>query len=335
MGSTSSRPKTFEQYYKTVDEHGLSEASVDPYDVLDVSKNFTWEELVTAYRRLARLVHPDKGPPGEKEVRTKMFQAATKCFRDLAQEYKMRGEGRNHSDLKGEAMAYYSRQAEMGGARRGGGFGGAGRGGEYAQEDGSFLDRFNKAFENNRLEDDENDMGYGHQMAPSSKVREDIHVPQTVKQFTKKSFNDAFEKHTIPHRREMVVYKEPEALPLAKKMAYTELGGERPDDFSSTREGTKQGKLDYVDYMRAHTTTRLIDPRSVKERKNYSSVDAYEADRARTMAKPPTKEELEYRKQRENEDKQMEAMRVARLKQRDALAHEHHERMNRMMLGGR
>jgi curved DNA-binding protein CbpA len=341
MGGTSSRPKTFEQYYQSVNQHGGSAAldedlDVDPYYVLDVSKNFEWDELVAAYRRLARLVHPDKGGPHEKEVRTKMFRMATKCFRDLAQEYKNRSEGRSHHDLKREAQAYYEAnparytQAQPHPSRAGGG--GGGRGGGGADGEMSFIDRFNNMFDQNKLDDDESGAGYGQMMAPSSKDREDIAVPQIITKFSKQSFNDTFDKHTLPSKREVVVYKEPEALPMGKKMAYTELGGERPDDFGSTREGTKQGRLDFTDYMRAHTTSRLVDPKSVKERKDYKNVDAYEADRAKAMAKPPTREELALRAQRESEDKRMELMRIERLKQRDALAQEHHDRVSRMML---
>ena len=326
MGATSSRPKTFEQYYQSVRQlpDESVESRVDPYYVLDVPKDYEWDELVSAYRRLARLVHPDKGPVNEKEVRTKMFRMATDCFRELAHEYKARSVDRPHFDLKREAQAYYRANPAAQAASDT-----AGGGGDNA----SFIDKFNRLFDEHRIDDEENSTGYGRMMEASSKVREDIAPPQVIKKYTKETFNDTFDKHTLPTKREVVVYREPEALPMTKKMAYTELGGNRPDDFSSSREGTKQGTLDFTDYMRAHTTSRLVDPRSVKSRADYKSVDAYEADRTKIMAQPPTREELAFRAQRESEDKRMETMRLERLKQRDAHAQEHHDRMNRMLLG--
>ena len=333
MGATSSRPKTFEQYYQSVRQipDEAAESRVDPYYVLDVPKDYEWDELVSAYRRLARLVHPDKGPVSEKEVRTKMFRMATECFRVLAHEYKTRSEDRPHFDLKRESQAYYEANPPSSKPGRAPNQGQGTAGGE----DGSFIDKFNRMFDENRMDDEDTSTGYGQIMTPSSKVREDIAPPQVIKTYTKETFNDTFEKHAVPGKREVVVYREPEALPMVRKMAYTELGGDRPDDFSSSREGTKQGTLDFTDYMRAHTTSRLVDPRSVKARKDYKNVDAYEADRTKVMTQPPTREELAFRAQRESEDKRMESMRRERLKQRDAQAKEHHDRMSQMLIGGR
>jgi curved DNA-binding protein CbpA len=324
MGGSSSRPQTYDQYYKSLqDAPTISSNDVNPYEVLGLNKNFDWDELTQAFRRVAKQVHPDKGGPDEVIVRTQMFRIATDCFKQLARDYKMREEGKPHHDLKREAEAYYSenpqRQAPPPSSQ------------SLSQE--SFIDRFNRTFETNRLEDEENATGYGNAMAASSKVREDIAVPQILTKFTSDAFNKKFDKITLASSKDVIVYREPEALPLAKKMAYTELGGDKPDDFSSTREGTRS-KLDYTDYMRAHTQTRLVDPRAVAKRKEYKNVDAFEADRARVIAQPRTQDELEYEQAKERERTQAEEARLMRLKQKDAYAAAHHDRMNRMMLGG-
>jgi predicted protein tyrosine phosphatase len=86
--------------------------------------------------------------------------------------------------------------------------------------------------------------------------------------------------------------------------------------------------------MKAHTTTRLVDPRSVKQRQEYKNVDAYEADRARVAAQPATREELAWRKKQEDMERQKEEERLRRLRERDRQAAEHHDRMNRLMLSG-
>lgn len=318
MGGSSSRPNTYEQYYRSLQNGGISLDNVDPYEVLGVTKNFEWDDLTQAYRKMARMVHPDKGPPHEAEVRGRMFKTLTECFKHLAIEYKRRLENRNHADLKSEAQAYYRSNPQYSGGAQGVG------------ADESFLDRFNRTFEENKIED-ENAIGYGNLMAASSKTREDISVPQVLKKYSRDTFNSVFDRMTLSQTKDVVVYKEPEALPLAKKVAYTELGGDRPDDFSSTREGTRS-KLDYTDYMKATTQSRLVDPRAVQERKEYKNVDAYEKERNKVMKKPLTPDEMAWRAQKERDAKRAEEARLQRLRERDELASAHHDKMNRLML---
>lgn len=324
MGGSSSRPKTYEQYYQSLSSTSVTDdtnlTDIDPYYVLDVRKDFEWDELTQAYRRLARVVHPDKGQPHEADVRAKMFRIATACFRKLAYEYKMREEGRPHHELKKDAQAYYASNPT-----------------QYRQTDASsstksFIDRFNQTFEDNKLDDSENGGGYGGMMAASSKVREDLDIPRLVTKFSHEGFNKTFDKVTLKQSNEVIVHKEPEALPMSKSMAYTELGGARPGDFGSTQEGTNSS-IEFTDYMKAYTTTRLVDPRAVKQRKNYKNVDAYEADRARVMAKPESAAETAYRANKEREANKAEEARLARLRERDALAAAHHDRMNRLLMG--
>lgn len=329
MGGTSSRPKTYQQYYQSLDTLTEGGVGVDPYDVLGVSRDFAWEDLTSAYRKLARMVHPDKGSPEEQEVRTKMFKIATQCFRELAHEYKMRREGdRSHLELRQEAQSYYKANPMKERAPPQQRDGGSGSGSGSAE---SFLDRFNRTFQENKLDDEETEVGYGSIMAKSSKDRETIEIPQLLNKFNKDSFNSTFEKTTLSKTQDVIVYQEPEALPMARNIAYTELGGSKPDDYSSSREGI-HSRIDYTDYMKAHTTTRLVDPRSVKERREYKNVDAYEADRARIASQPVTQEELAWRKKQEDSQRVKEEERLRRLSMRDTQAAEHHDRMNRLML---
>ena len=71
----------------------------------------------------------------------------------------------------------------------------------------------------------------------------------------------------------VVKYKEPEPLVLAKSMQFTELGGKRPDDYSSSVE---QRSLAYTDYMRAYDGNRFVDEDLIKHHKEFKSVKEYE-----------------------------------------------------------
>ena len=322
MGNQSSRQMTYEQYYealKSTNPYAASQLDVgdlDPYEVLGVSKNFTWDELKESYRRIARLVHPDKGGSH------KVFQLVTSSFKMLAHQYKARQDDRLHHELKQDAQRYYEDNPVKASHKTYG-----------SKEDGNFLDRFNRAFEENRLDDEDGtSVGYGNMMAPSSKTREEISVPRTLQKFSHDKFNTVFDQKTLSSMsKEVVKYKEPEALPLAKKIQYTEIGGDKPDDFSCG-EGKNKQTLQYTDYMKAHTTTRLVDPRSVEERQQFKNVQAFESARAAAMARPATEEELQYRAEQQRIAEQKEADRLRRVAERDRLASMHHDKMTRLFL---
>ena len=66
MGANSSRQYTYQQYYNAAQKSGVIEDidfkdididSINPYEVLNASKNFTWNELNESYRKLAINAH--------------------------------------------------------------------------------------------------------------------------------------------------------------------------------------------------------------------------------------------------------------------------------------
>ena len=315
MGNNPSRSATYEKYYSSI--NGQSEVDIDPYEVFGLRKNFEWEELKEAYKRLAKLVHPDKGGS---EV---LFNKVSDAFKKLAYEYKARQADKQFHELK-QGYKEYSQANPASVAA-----------GSYTE--GNFLDRFNKAFEDHRFDEDEygNSVGYGDFMEKSSKVREDIAVPKVLSKFNNDAFNKRFEENvTNPTSKQVTKYVEPEALPLAKSIQYTELGGDKPANFNSTSEGIgeRRGGLQYTDYMVAHTTSRLIDPATIKTRKEYKSVSEYEKSRDKVVKKPPTEEELrQYAKQKELE-KQREEERLRRLKQRDQKISQHFDKVNTIFI---
>ncbi len=325
MGNKTSRGMTYEQYYEFLkSQNGGSVAGIninldglDPYEVLGVRKKFTWDELKDAYRGKAKMVHPDKG--GSEEL----FNVITACFKQLAHEYKMNLEAKSHFDMKKESQNYYAQHVTKPVTTR------RSRGDD---DDGDFNEKFNRMFEDNKLKDDEDEVGYGHLMEKSNGKREDIDVPNILgksKKFNTERFNKAFDKVT-PLSKDVVVYKEPQPLVLAKSMAYTELGG-KTDDFSSSVEKGERG-LQYTDYMKAHTTSRLVDPRAVSNRKDYRNVEEYDAARTRAVEKEATEDEKRWMREREEVEERREYDRLQRLKQRDEAIASHFERVNGLLM---
>jgi curved DNA-binding protein CbpA len=249
---TQSRQSRQSSEFRESREFTNSEVSiddVDPYEIFGLTKNFEWDDLKNSYKRLAKLVHPDKG--GSEEI----FNKVTECFKYLAHEYKLRTSDKQHHELKKNFNDYSQSLNTSNEDTNRNNFTKT----DKTVDNLSFQERFNKAFDDNRLNDDDENKGYGHMMAKSSKNREDLSVPTYIKpgkKFDNNSFNKTFETVSLPASTEVVKYREPEALPIARKMQYTEIG-ENVDDFTSTTTNRDGRSLQYTDYMKAYTATRF------------------------------------------------------------------------------
>jgi curved DNA-binding protein CbpA len=315
MGNNSSKTN---EYYNSLqinpNQYDLIDISdMNPYEVFDLNDQYTFDELKDAYRRVARLVHPDKG--GSQIL----FNKITECFKHLAKEYKLRQIDRPHNELKKDFNEYTEKNKETSSPIIP----------IKLKPDENFNDRFNNTFEQNKLEDEEFDGGYGHIMDKSSGVRDDINITKLLKgKYNSDTFNKTFDTITLPNKKDVVIYKEPEPLPMSKSLQYTELGSDKPGDYSNTKT---DNSLKYTDYMKAYTTTRLVDPRSVSN-KDYKSIKELEIARENAVKNEPTEEELKWIAIKEKEEKMKEEHRLSRLEKRDKMITEHHERVNRLLI---
>ena len=71
MGNTSGKQQSYQQYYESMNDakktgngshisEDIELSGLDPYKVLNVPKNFTWEQLKKGYKHAALKTHPDK-----------------------------------------------------------------------------------------------------------------------------------------------------------------------------------------------------------------------------------------------------------------------------------
>lgn len=319
MGNGGSKTQAYHAYLERQQRGAAGDAALDPYEVMGVAPNFSWDDLKEAYRQRAKLVHPDR--PGGNEL---LFKAVTDCFRQLAVEFKARESGKPHAELRAESRAHAEQQAETVSA--------------LAEElrGEKFTESFNRLFAQNKPEDEEADFGYGAMMAASTgKSREDIAIPRLVAHASgdkfARDFNSTFERVTLSDKKEVVRYAEPEALPMARQLQFTEIGGARPSEYTRTAmDGAKS--IAYTDYKRAFEDTRLVDPRAVAQRKEYRTVDEYASARAQRTEAPATAEELEYRKAKEAAEAQQEAERLRRAKERDSRDERHYQKVSQLFL---
>ena len=328
MGNNNStRQYTYQQYYKAVikknkdyDFSKINLELLDPYEVLEVSKNFTWEELKTSYKNTAFLTHPDK-EGGNKII----FNFVTECFKLLAEEYKSRSANKSFIELKKQANEYYSSNNEINEDRAAAPITGD-----------NFNEKFNKKFDMCRVEDEENDFGYGDIMTESSNIREDLsdinsNLFQKSK-FNNQSFNSIFNKTTPPPpKNEVIKYKDPEPMVLAKTMNYTEIGGKKPDDYSSSVEKSGKNNLIYSDYKIAHSNTRLVDDKGFSL-KHFKNVEEYQLYRNNKFNKGLTEKEKKYFELKKLKEEKEEYERLERIKQNDIKIKMNNEKASRLFL---
>jgi len=340
MGVKSSRQYTYQQYYEAMKKSGqaanidlknINMENIDPYEVFNISKNFTWNELKETYRKLAISTHPDK-QGGNKDI----FNIVTYCFEKLALEYKKRESELSHMELKKQSSDFFDKIVNnkmphpsivnMNRDRDGSGGIGDGNNAEL------FSQKFNRNFEKCKVYDDEIEFGYGKNMEESSKVREDIKIDKVIKKnkIDNKSFNDIFNSK-VPVNKQLVKYQEPEPLLLAKSLQFTELGNKRPDDYSSSSV-KKTNSLSYSDYMKAHEGTRLIDTSIIKGMKEFKSVEEYEVYRDTKAKVELSAKELKQQELKKMREEKEERMRLERLNKYDRNIELSYEKANRLFI---
>lgn len=288
-------------------------STIDPYRILEITnKNFTLDELKDAYRRMALKVHPDKGGTEY------MFKLVTSCYKALAKEYHRRVTDKQYHELKEAFQQHQQKSPEVPPPAPSG--------------QGFNLDKFNRIFDENKIDNGIEKGGYGDFLRATPAQEEPTDLFKGGKKVSNDTFNRMFEKQSTsqPASTHVVKYKEPEPLMASKKISFTELGVEQVDDYSATN--TTKRNLQFMDIKVAHTTSRIVDPRTVDKRKDYRSVEDLEVDRGRISYEMSDKERTHYEKKQLLEKLKEEKRKEAVLKA-DQQSMEQFEKLHRLMLG--
>lgn len=280
-------------------------ADPDPYKVLKLERNFTLDQLKRNYKRLALQLHPDKNVVSPEDA-GRVFQVLTNCYKLLLRDYEARQSDKPFYQLK---QPY---QQQGGGASP-----------SFSQSpppppsNGRFdVDKFNRVFSENAIQD-------AYAKGYDKWIEKSAVEPMEAAEKEQKRHN-ALIKHQYP---------QPFAVATKSKIDYYELGVDQVQDFSANQDGIGHGVM-FMDYKRAHTTTKIVDPTKVKPKKEYKTVQELEADRANVSYTLSAREAARQEKLRLVQERKEEA-RVAALRQQDALYEEQFQRVNRLMLGGR
>ena len=282
-------------------------ADPDPYKVLKLDKNFTLDQLKRNYKRLALQLHPDKNVVSPEDA-GRVFQVLTNCYKLLLRDYEARQSDKPFYQLK-QAYQNDTTSHHPSEARR--------PSSSVPSHDGRFdVDKFNRVFSENAIQD-------AYAQGYDKWIEKSAEAPMQAAEKEQKR-HDAIVKHQYP---------QPFAVATKSKIDYYELGVDRVQDFSANQDGISHG-VTFMDYKRAHTTTKIVDPTKVKPKKEYKTVQELEADRANVTFTLSAREAARQEKLRALQERREEA-RVAALRQQDALYEEQFKRVNRLMLGGR
>jgi len=115
-------------------------------------------------------------------------------------------------------------------------------------------------------------------------------------------------------------------------MNYTELGGKRPDDYSSSVEKEGKNSLVYTDYKKAYDTTRLVNEVDLKSKKEFNSIDEYQSYRDRRMKKGLSEKEIRIMEERKHREEKEEMERIERMKNEDIRIKMNNERASRLLI---
>jgi len=283
---------------------------IDPLFILEKQPNLNLTELEQTYTKLRTIYHPDKG--GNTETFIKIQNAINICKSIKCGSIV----DKNYNELK-SGFQIFSKDNEI----------------QYQDRNNDYgkfsLEKFNKAYEQNRYRDDLEEDGYGRYMVESSKDRDDINIENKIGKFKLDSFNNKFnnqKKNEQSDRiNEIIKYQVPESLDASDSIGHVLLGSKQETYTSSINS-----KVNYTDYMNAYTKDNTI---AVAEDKSKINKNYKKALKEYKNAKLELTEEQqiaieEFNKKKEDE----ELRRVDRFKRMELDYNNYEKKMSNFML---
>lgn len=272
---------------------------LDPLGLLKTEK-LTLKQLYNKYLSLRKLYHPDKGGNTQQfilinsAIKKNIFLQnglnSDKQFNTLKNNY--------NSSLKNEV-----KNRPIG----------------FDQNGGFSVQKFNKFFSDNRFNDENESVGYGHMMIPSSKKREDIEIKK--KPTLEKNFNKGFINHKKAVSKEIVRYKVPTAI--NNDTGFKTLG-KMSDNFTGY-----SNSLNYSDYKDAYDESNLINEEEYKIQKKSLEDVKREREEGSLELSNVQKEAIEEFEKKKSKD---EFKRKQSFNKYTESIKEHHKNINSLLL---
>ena len=280
---------------------------IDPYKILNISKNYDERSLKKAYLKLANRYHPDK-PTGDESK----FKIITLAYKILVKKAKEKDNDKIHYDLKNGSKDFIKTQSSDNKQNinmKGRNFDG---------------EVFNKEFESNRMRDDFADEGYGEWM---KKDTGDNQVDSST--LNKNNFNEQFQKlKSKKVGRQLQKYTEPEELvSMSNRDSILVLGKEKVKSYTGESNG-----LGYRDLREAFEDPTLIDVNSVNISDRENNIESYNRQR-KNVKFEMSASDLQKQALQKQKDEEDEQNRVRMLGKRDEQIGVHYERIHQRLMG--
>lgn len=285
---------------------------LDPYKILNLSKNYDEKTLKKAYLKAAMRAHPDRG--GSPQA----FQQVSIAFTLLQKKLKERNNNHSHNELRESSKDYYSQQMNTPKLNT-------------KMTEKFDIDVFNQIYEQNKIPEVYDD-GYGDWIQGNPAL-ESGQSKMFQNGFNKDMFNATFENYKREQAQKnpknaLVKYQEPEVkISMSNADSIMTLGQGKITDFSGNSDN-----LAYTDYKQAFTDgSMLIDPSSVDTSGRANSVRGVKSQRSNISYQMTQEDQIRLAKQQALEER-AEKARVSRLDVYDRQHGEAYEKIHSMLL---
>jgi curved DNA-binding protein CbpA len=285
---------------------------LDPYKILNLSKNFDEKILKKAYLRAAMKAHPDRGGTPQ------AFQQVSIAFTILQKKLKERENNHDHHDMRNGSKQFVTQQMNQPKVN-------------VNMTENFDVDVFNQIYEQNKIPE-VYDEGYGSWMKDTPAL-ESEQGKMFQNGFNKDMFNATFEKYKQEQsqrtpQNQMVKYQDPEVrISMSNQDSLMTLGQGKISNF-----GGQTDNLSYTDYKQAFTDgSTLIDTSTVDLSSRSNSIGGIKAQRSNISytLSPQDQQRLALQQMQE---KQEEQKRVQRLNVYDQRQAESYEKIHSMLL---
>lgn len=302
----SSKPNKPTEIRNDYESKSKSQNEIDPYKLYELEKGvpFSLDKLKETYKKYALKTHPDMEGGNARN-----FSIVTNAYKFLVEEYKKMEKDKQYTQLKNDSKMYLEKQDKSGMQNT-----------QFSNNNFNAA-RFNKIFQENKLEDPASD-GYNEWLNSNKYDNEDIIRDNSI---TNGNFNALFDSR-VQIGKELQKYQLPQVLNSHTNSNVQELGVEKVENFSG-----EIGKIKYTDLKEAHSTSRLVDPNA--KYKQYNSIDHLNSERSNMG--DMSQEELNLIEQNDYRKKTLEMQREETQRRYDRMYATHHDKMHNMFLGMR
>jgi len=285
----------------------LKNQNIDAMKLFGLQKGFDLRELKSAYNRLALKTHPNQRAGSQEK-----FELVTKCYFMLIEDLKKQEQDKQYMDLRKGSHEYIEKQVDETKRFKG-----------TIGKDDFNINKFNNIFEENKIYDPTEE-GYedwfrndGNKSTDTPKIFSD--------KFNINVFNNTFHEHAVKNEsRQVVEFKEPQAIVSAEGMSFTELGGVHSGDFGKNNQ--------YCDLKQAYTSHNTFVDSTIKPRKSYKNIQEYEMERS-NITHEMTPEQHEEYQERQKMEEYAEQDRLERLRRHDNMTAEQYSKIHKALVG--